>query len=224
MCGRFTLTVELSTIIKIFQAQSNDVNFDYSKRFNIAPSQDILVIIPTNGTRAISYMRWGLIPHWAKDASISNKLINARAETVDQKPSFKMSFFHRRCLIPADGFYEWQKKASQIIPLRITLPSQELFAFAGIWAQWRSPQGQEIHSCSVITSDANDQMKKIHNRMPVILSDESAYHTWLTAENTDALKELMLPYGGPMVVYPVSSQVNSPSNDFPGLINEDTIF
>jgi len=224
MCGRYTLTVELSTIIKIFQAQYNGVSFDYSKRYNIAPSQDILVILPNEETREISFMLWGLIPHWAKDASIANKLINARAETVDQKPSFKISFLHRRCLIPADGFYEWQKKTGQKIPLRITLPNQKLFAFAGIWAQWRSPQGQAIHSCSIITSDANEQIKKIHNRMPVILSEESAYHTWLTAENPGALKELMLPYGGPLVVYPVSSQVNSPNNDFPSLIDENTIF
>ncbi len=224
MCGRFTLAVELSTIIRIFQAQYNDVSFAYSRRYNIAPSQNILVITQTEGIRQISTMSWGLIPPWSKDASIANKLINARAETIDQKPSFKLSFLHSKCLIPADGFYEWKKKAGKKIPVRITLPNQEVFAFAGIWAKWQSPQGQNIYSCSIITSESNDQMRNIHNRMPVILFGESSYHAWLKSDKNAVLKDLMQPYSSPMVVYPVSSQVNSPKNDFPTLIEEKTIY
>ncbi|KAF1085503.1 putative SOS response-associated peptidase YedK [Sporotomaculum syntrophicum] len=223
MCGRFTLTVELSSIIKVFQAQIDNAGFAYGKRYNIAPGQNILAITHTEETREISCMRWGLIPHWANDISIANKLINARAETVDRKPSFKPSFLNRRCLIPADGFYEWQKKAGGKIPHRITLPGREVFAFAGIWAKWRSPQGRDIHSCSIITCEANAQMKDIHNRMPVILTEERDYHTWLTSDNTTALKELMQPFDGPIMVYPVTRQVNSPGNDFPSLIDEQII-
>ncbi len=224
MCGRFTLTVELSSIIKVFQVQKDNSGFAYNKRYNIAPGRNILAITQTEENREISFMRWGLIPHWAKDISIGNRLINARAETVMQKPSFKQSFLHHRCLIPADGFYEWTKQADQKFPRRITLPDQEVFAFAGIWAMWRSPQGQDIHSCSIITCVANAQMKDIHNRMPVILAGEKAYHTWLTSDNTAVLKELMQPFDGPIVVYPVSKQVNSPSNDFPSLIDEKIIY
>ncbi len=223
MCGRFTLAVELSTIIRIFQAQYNDVSFDYSRRYNIAPSQNVMVVTQTEGARQISPMSWGLIPHWSKDTSIANKLINARAETIDQKPSYKLSFLHRRCLIPADGFYEWKKKAGGKIPMRITLLNQEVFAFAGIWDKWQSPQGRDIYSCSIITSESNDQMRNIHNRMPVILSGESTYHAWLTSKKTTMLKDLMQPYGGPMIVYPVTGQVNSPQNDFPALIEEKTV-
>ncbi|AGL03381.1 SOS response-associated peptidase [Desulfoscipio gibsoniae] len=208
MCGRFTLTVELSTVIRIFQVHWDYKSFDYSKRYNIAPTQNVLVITRTEESREISLMRWGLIPHWAKDASIASKLINARAETVDQKPSFKPSFLHRRCLIPADGFYEWKKKAGEKTPLRITLPDQEVFAFAGIWARWRSPKGQDIHSCSIITTEANNQMRDIHNRMPVILSGSSAHHAWLASNEPAVLKELLQPYGGPMVVYPVDEISN----------------
>jgi len=122
MCGRFTLTVELSTVLKVFRAHFKSESFNYSRRYNIAPGQSIPVITYTGERREISLMIWGLIPHWAKDASTGNKLINARAETIDQKPSFKYSFWHRRCLIPADGFYEWKKQDRVKSPMRITLP------------------------------------------------------------------------------------------------------
>ncbi|OPY57747.1 MAG: putative SOS response-associated peptidase YedK [Pelotomaculum sp. PtaU1.Bin035] len=134
MCGRFTLTIELSTLIKVFQAHLQNENYNYSRRYNIAPSQNIPVVILAENQREISMMRWGLIPHWAKDASIGSKLINARAETIGQKSAFKYSFLHRRCLIPADGFYEWRKQSGGKTPIRITLPGKEVFAFAGIWA------------------------------------------------------------------------------------------
>jgi len=218
MCGRFTLAVELSTVMKVFQAHFKNESFVYSKRYNIAPSQNIPVITGMGDQREISLIRWGLIPHWAKDASIGSKLINARAETIDQKPAFKYSFLQRRCLIPADGFYEWIKQDGRKTPMRITLPHKEVFAFAGIWAQWRSPDGRDVYSCSIITTRANDFMWDIHNRMPVVLAEENDYQTWLESDDVNSLKDMLQPYGKPMVAYQVSSMVNSPKHDHPDLL------
>lgn len=220
MCGRFTLSVELSTILRVFQVHYKKESFIYSKRYNIAPGQGIPVITGTGGHRVISLMRWGLIPHWAKEASTGNKLINARAETIDQKPAFRSSFFKRRCLVPADGFYEWKKQDSGKTPMRITLPDKEVFAFAGIWAQWQSPEGNIVRSCSIITTEPNDFMRSIHNRMPVVLSGESAYQTWLESSDAGELKKLLQPYCGLMMANQVSSLVNSPKHDHPKLLDE----
>lgn len=220
MCGRFTISVELSDLIKYFEIKTGLSQIDYARRYNVAPTQDIPVITARDGERTLSMMRWGLIPHWSRDMSASSKMINARAETVDTKPAFKSSFLHRRCLIPADGFYEWKKEKSGKTPMRIFLPDQEIFAFAGIWAQWKSPGGDEIRSCSIITTAANQYVMNIHDRMPVILSENSQYSTWLGVSEPAVLKELLLPYPGLMSSYPVSSLVNSPRQDNPDLIKE----
>ncbi|TYO95356.1 putative SOS response-associated peptidase YedK [Desulfallas thermosapovorans DSM 6562] len=220
MCGRFTLSVELSTILRVFQVQYKKESFIYSKRYNIAPGQNVPVITGPVDHRVISLMRWGLVPHWAKEVSTGNKLINARAETIDQKPAFKSSFIKRRCLVPADGFYEWKKQAGGKTPVRIILPDKEVFAFAGIWAQWQSPEGNITRSCAIITTGPNDFMRSIHNRMPVVLSGESACQIWLESNDVVELKELLQPYGGLMMAYQVSSMVNSPEHDHPKLLEK----
>lgn len=216
MCGRFTLTIDLQTLIEIFQIEIPGLNL--TPCYNIAPSQPVLTIIKQGGQRMARQMRWGLIPAWAKEPSIGYKLINARAETLEEKPSFRNPFRHRRCLIPADGFYEWRKEGKQKQPYRFTLADQSPFAFAGLWDRWVSPEGSEIISCSIITTEANDIVKPLHDRMPVILAEPKLQQLWLDFDNPGELKDLLKPYAGEMAAYPVSPAVNSPKVDEPGLI------
>lgn len=218
MCGRFTLTAETETIKSYFEIKTQNIN--HSPRYNIAPSQDIPVIVNTSQKRTITLMRWGLIPRWAKDKSIGYKMINARAETIEQKPAFRESFFRRRCIIPTDGFYEWKKQGGKKLPMRIVLPDSRLYAFAGIWNSWTSPEGSSIFSCSIITTAANDYIKNIHDRMPVVLAGEEEYKLWLEQSDPALLKELFKPYQGEMIAYPVSTQVNSPKIDNPACIDK----
>lgn len=192
--------------------------FDLQPRYNIAPGQDIPVVTRNTGGREISAMRWGLIPHWAGDEKIGYKMINARAETVNEKPAFKSSFRRRRCLIPASGFYEWKRDGKVKQPVLITLPGQRLFAFAGIWEHWDAPDGRTVYSCSIITTEAAKKVAHIHNRMPVMLTGEKEYETWLSLDEPPVLRHLMQPYGGELQIYPVSTRVNSPRDDDPGLI------
>ena len=153
----------------------NTKEFNHSPRYNIAPSQSIPVIFnDSNDKRVISLMRWGLIPRWAKEQSIGYKLINARSETIEQKPFFRDSFLQRRCLIPADGFYEWKKQNGKKQPMRIILHNKGIFAFSGVWDYWNSAEGT-IHSCSIITTTANDYIKDIHDRMPVIVVNRAVW-------------------------------------------------
>ena len=221
MCGRFTLSTDIKTLINVFQLKE-DI-FDYIPRYNIAPGQDIHVIIREEDSRKLRLMKWGLIPGWAREAKIGYKMINARFETIDTKPAYKGQYQHRRCLIPADGFYEWSKKDKTRQPFRITLPGGILFAFAGIWDRWISPQGNIVYSCSLITAPANEYLKEIHERMPVILDREQDYETWLAPADTSTLKGLLGTYRGKMEIYPVSSLVNSPKYDHPGLIQRSTV-
>lgn len=216
MCGRFIMTVDFAMLKAVFRLRAG--YFDIKPRYNIAPGQDIPVVIPGLGGRDIRSMRWGLIPHWAGDEKIGRKLINARAETVGEKPSFKSSLRRRRCLVPASGFYEWQKTVRGKQPMLITLPDQEVFAFAGIWDQWGTPQGGFIYSCSIITTGAAPDLADIHNRMPVILSGEPEYDMWLSLDDPQLLQRLMKPYKGEMSAYQISSRVNSPREDDPWLV------
>jgi putative SOS response-associated peptidase YedK len=216
MCGRFTLATDLTTLKGVFYLQNNI--FDYIPRYNIAPSQLILTVTGGPDGRLVNRMRWGLIPRWSREIKGSYKMFNARAETIDQKPAFKESFYKRRCLIPADGFYEWKITNGKKQPLRITIPRKPVFAFAGIWDTWVAPTGEKINSCSIITTTASETFRAIHERMPVILEHEQQHSDWLDSNSEKVLKSLLQPYNGEMEIYPVSLQVNSTKLDEPGLI------
>ena len=181
MCGRFSIA-GFEGIEERFQLE---IEFpDLKPNYNVAPSQDVSVIV-NNGSNHLAMFRWGLIPYWAKDPSIGHKMINARAETVDEKPSFKTCLQRKRCLIVADGFYEWKKEGTTKRPHRITLKNQELFGFAGLWDTWKSPIGEIVNSCTIITTTPNELMEPIHNRIPVILPRE-VEQVWLDQGITDS--------------------------------------
>lgn len=217
MCGRFTLTTDLDRLAEHFAFRA--AHLSYTPRYNIAPSQPVLTLIDAQEHRA-GFLRWGLIPSWAKDPGIGDRMINARAETVAEKPSFRRALQKRRCLVLADGFYEWRKEGKKKTPLFITLKAREPFAFAGLWETWKSPTGEAIHSCTIITTTPNALMESIHNRMPVILPREAEMR-WLdrTVEDPQSLLQLLTPYPAEaMVAYQVSQFVNSPRNDTPACI------
>ena len=217
MCGRFVLTADGELIQQQFDLQFTPEGI--TARYNIAPGQPIAVI--TNSDPAnLTFHRWGLIPSWAKDAKIGNRLINARAETLHEKPSFKNAYKRRRCLIPSNGFYEWAKHGNAKKPMYIHLKDHALFAFAGLWETWNSPHGDEITTCTIITTEPNDVVKPLHHRMAVILRPEN-YKTWLSTEEMlpDSLQPLLQPYNANrMEAYEVSRFVNSPANDTPQCI------
>ena len=218
MCGRFTLTVGLEQLAERFSFHTTDLS--WKPRYNIAPSQSILTVLNADGENRVGYLRWGLIPSWAKDASIGNRMINARAETVAEKPSFRRALQKRRCLILADGFYEWRKEGKKKIPVLVSLKSRIPFGFAGLWESWRDPNGETIHSCTIITTTPNALMATIHNRMPVILPAEKE-SLWLdsTVVDPQQLVSFLKPYpDAAMTVHDVSNIVNSPRNDVPECI------
>lgn len=219
MCGRFTLTVDTAQLQDAFPGLQ--VDKDIQPRYNIAPTQPVAVI-PNNHPDKLEYFTWGLIPSWAKDPEIGSRMINARADTLADKPSFRNAFKRRRCLIPATGFYEWRQIAGQKgkMPMYVQMEDQLPFAFAGLWELWNAPDGGQILSCTIITTEPNELMKPIHNRMPVILPRD-AYSTWLEpGEMKPAdLMPLLKPFPETeMVAFPVSRAVNSPANEHPGCI------
>jgi putative SOS response-associated peptidase YedK len=217
MCGRFVLTADTDAIQTAFDLTS--VPDTMIPRFNIAPTQPVAVIT-NDDPHALTYYRWGLIPSWAKDRKVGSTLINARSETVDEKPSFRTAFKRRRCLIPTDGFFEWKKQGSDKVPMFIHLKGRPVFAFAGLWEIWYSPEGDEVRTCSILTTEANSFMKTIHERMPVILPREE-YATWLAADEQPpaVLKGMLKPYDpDQMTAYAVSRAVNKPINDTPETI------
>ena len=211
MCGRYTLTKPLKTIMAHFEAQS--FKGEYLERYNIAPTQLMPVVVAPDGQRKIEIMRWGLIPSWSKDPNTQSLLINARAETTQEKPSFRSSFKKRRCLVPADGFYEWTKGESGKVPYRIYMTGEGLFAFAGIWSEWGKGE-DSIRSFSIITTEANSKLKSLHDRMPVIL-DPRDYATWLDSSQSDPASLLNAYPSEKMAYHEVSLRVNSPKNDDP---------
>jgi putative SOS response-associated peptidase YedK len=221
MCGRYTL---VSPAAKVQEHFGIEVNPDLlAPTYNAAPSQKLPVITNTN-PEGISLYRWGLIPAWAKDAAIGYKMINARAETLTEKPAFRALLGRKRCLVIADGFYEWQGKGKAKQPYRIMLKGGELFAMAGLWDEWKNAEGEMVRSFTVITTEPNSLMVPLHNRMPAILAPQ-AYSTWL---NTDAQADDVLQLLGPyqaeaMEAYPVSGEVGSPSHNYPELINPVTL-
>ncbi len=215
MCGRFTLTIDPGELRDAVQGLLiPDVEF--SPRYNIAPTQPIAVI-PNTGENRLDFFVWGLIPSWAKDPTIGSRLINARSESLAEKPSFRSSFRRKRCLILADGFYEWRVMNGSKIkqPVYIHLKNKKLFAFAGLWDTWFSPEGSEIKSCTIITTQANSLIAPFHDRMPVILN-QSAYSIWLDTheKQPETLSPLLQPYPADgMALYDVSRMVNDPAND-----------
>ncbi len=219
MCGRFTLTVDTAQLQNAFPWA--DVGEGIQPRYNIAPSQPIAVI-PNDGKNKLEYFVWGLVPSWAKDPEIGNRLINARAESLAEKPSFRSAYRRRRCLVLSNGFYEWQAEPGRKtkIPMYIHLKSGKPFAFAGLWESWNSPDGSNILSATIITTTPNALMETIHTRMPVILPEE-AYTQWLATgdQQPEYLNHLLAPYPEEqMEAYPVSRMVNSPEYDLPELI------
>lgn len=218
MCGRFSLISDLSELQLRFDFENPLI--DYALRYNIAPTQHVLTVRPEDGRNVAENMRWGLIPSWAKDVSIGNRAINARAETLAERPMFRTALRRRRCLIVADGFYEWTGRGKARQPMRILLKTGEPFAFAGLWERWTNPEDETIHSCTIITTMSNEIMRPIHNRMPVILRPENE-DAWLDHTNEDAaaLHSHLAPYPPDMMdAYPVTPLVNSPANDIPDVI------
>ncbi|MBW6521846.1 MAG: SOS response-associated peptidase [Desulfoarculaceae bacterium] len=212
MCGRFVLT---STTEHIRQSFGVDDVPSIAPRYNIAPTQDVLVIRQNGGgSRYAGMLRWGLIPHWAKDPAIGNKMINARSETAHEKPSFRNSIHYHRCLIPASGFIEWSQQNGSKQPWYIHRKDGELLAFAGIWDSWQGAEGT-IDSCSILTTSANNLVAKIHDRMPVVLS-VSEYDQWLDRQITEAkqLEALYAPFPADLLeAIPISTKINNPRFD-----------
>ncbi len=219
MCGRFTLTVDPGQLQEAFPWV--DFPEEIPRRYNIAPSQPVAVV-PNDGQNRVDFFNWGLIPFWAKDPKIGNRMINARSETLTEKPSFRGPFKYKRCLVLVDGFYEWRKEpgTQSKTPVYLRLKNKAPFAFAGLWDNWHSDDGSEIRTFTIITTEPNTLIMEIHNRMPVILP-QNTYRDWLKeGENDpDLLKSFLRPYPSEeMEAYPVSRQVNSPQNDTPECI------
>ena len=222
MCGRFTNKAKPEEIENEFKVGKINPKLFATPRFNIAPTQIILVALELEGERIISNLKWGLIPSWAKDGSIGSKMINARAETLAEKPSFKNAFKSRRCIIPASGFYEWQKQAKGAKqPFYFYLKDKDVFGFAGLYEEWLDKEsGELVETCTIITTEANKVLEPIHERMPVILKPKD-YDQWLDEKekDTDKLQKLLAPYpSDEMASYQVSKAVNIPGNDSPDLI------
>jgi putative SOS response-associated peptidase YedK len=220
MCGRYTITVSEDELIARYAAEE-PTNRYHTPRFNVAPTQRVPVILNEEGIIKIDAFKWGLIPFWAKDTKVGFKMINARADTVAEKPSFRTAFKQRRCLIPADGFYEWKKIGSDKQPYRILLKDQQIFSMAGLWESWTSPEGEEVKSCTIITTDPNELMLDIHDRMPMILSVEDE-HKWLDkGKSVEELKAMLQPFPMErMRAYPVCKDVGSVKNQGAELVEE----
>ncbi len=233
MCGRYRLARKKEILAETFDIE-NDDEVDWSPRYNVAPGQDVPVVRqdPTRPVRTLSLIRWGLIPSWSKDANAGYKMINARAETVANLPAFRDPFRSRRCLVPADGFYEWTKQAKQKSPFLFSMADDSIFAFAGIWDRWSNPNWgnpnkrnatkELLETCSIISTSANPLLSGIHDRMPVILRRDD-YDLWLDPgfKKVEDLRDLLQPFPAEaMHHYRVSTRVNSVNNDDPACAEE----
>lgn len=230
MCGRYTQHHDAGALQTRFAVANDaltvqDEESSLAPRYNIAPRQQVAVVFAgdESAARTLDTFEWGLIPHWAKDPTIGAKMINARAETVYEKPSFKTSLIRRRCIIPADGFYEWDKISGSRQPFHFRRKDGELFGFAGLWDEWRGPDKDfpPVRTCTIITTQANETVGRIHERMPVILRFGEAETLWLdpAVHNADALVPLLVPYpDDEMEAFSVSRRVNTPATDDPDLI------
>jgi putative SOS response-associated peptidase YedK len=215
MCGRYKLSQRKQVVEEYFDCSSDEP--DWTPRYNIAPTQPVPVIRqhPKEPIRELSLMRWGLIPSWAKDASGAARMINARSETAATKPAFRDALKSRRCLIPADGFFEWKRDGKTKQPYCFEVNEGALFVFAGLWERWKDPAGNWIKTCSILTTTPNAVTSAVHDRMPVIL-DPDGYELWLDPgmKNVVAASDLLKPYDAMLMrCFPISSRINSVSND-----------
>lgn len=218
MCGRFTITLEASDLQQGLGVAEMPV--DWQPRYNVAPTQPVAAVLDA-GTRRAEWLRWGLIPSWAKDATIGSRLINARSETITEKPSFRSAFARRRCLILADGFYEWKRQADQKGPSQpyyFQRTDKKPFAFAGLWEIWKPPEGDFIRSCTIITCAANEVLAPVHDRMPVMLSGGLMWK-WLEPSSAEELVGFLKPYPSEwMTSFPISRAVNDANRESPDLV------
>jgi putative SOS response-associated peptidase YedK len=208
MCGRFVFMSKTALLIEEFGL--DEISWQFKPNYNVAPGQDVPVIVK-NGKRVLEKFRWGFVPFWAEDPSIGNRMINARAETISEKRSFARAFKNRRCLIVADGFYEWKKEGNIKIPFYFHLRSGKPFGFAGLYETWRSPEGKDLTTCTIITTEPNEIIKPVHNRMPSII-DRERRETWLdnNIQNPEGLPFLLKPFNSALMEgYEVSRKVNS---------------
>ncbi len=213
MCGRYTYFPREFSDLRL--TWNVDEVFGLKPRYNIAPTQEAPVIVQAAGKRTLELFRWGLIPWWAKDPAIGNRMINARAETLAEKPAFKDLLGKRRCLVLADGFYEWRREGKRKIPMRFKLKSDEPFAFAGLWDSWKQPDGRLLRTYTIVTTEPNDVLRPIHNRMPVMLTNDDA-RRWLAVDQISHALSLLKPYpADAMEGYDVPPLVNDPRNDSP---------
>ncbi|MBN1485787.1 MAG: SOS response-associated peptidase [Chloroflexia bacterium] len=217
MCGRFVRQTPARAMAPLFDLERIDAELEPS--YNVAPSQDVLAVVD-DGVRRLRAFRWGLVPFWAEEPAIGSRMINARAETAAEKPSFRQAFRQRRCLVVADGFYEWRKDPQGKTPVYIHLRSGQPFGLAGLYERWHSPEGELLETCTILTTAPNHLLRPIHNRMPVILPREH-HGLWLdpSVQDPQALQPLLRPYDADaMAAYDVSRYVNSPRNDGPRCI------
>jgi putative SOS response-associated peptidase YedK len=217
MCGRYTLASPTERLAEEFGVDASSI--ELSPNYNVAPTQGVAAVLEEGGQRRLEVLRWGLIPPWADDPGIGSRMINARSETAPGKPSFRRAFRERRCLIPADGFYEWQRTNGAKQPYYIHMEDGRPFAFAGLWESWSKGGEGEVRTCTILTTGANALVGEVHDRMPVILAHD-VYDVWLDpASERDELTGLLAPYPeDEMEAYPVSRFVNSPSNNDPRCI------
>ena len=213
MCGRMTIT-DPERVVEKFKPDSSKATLD-RPRYNIAPAQRVPAMIMMKSKRVLGDLKWGLVPSWAKDSAIGNSMINARAETVAEKPAFRAAFKKRRCVIACDGFYEWQKSAQGKQPYYVRVDGGAPFGFAGLYEVWKSADNEKLSTCTIITTTPNEIMSPIHHRMPVILNPDD-WSSWLDPANDDSasLQKLLRPFNASrMDAYPISTHVNSPAHD-----------
>jgi putative SOS response-associated peptidase YedK len=213
MCGRFAQRSPARKVAKQFKVEEVP---PLAERYNVAPAQAVLTVREASGGREATFLKWGLVPRWAKDPGIGNKLINARSKTVTEKPSFREAFARRRCLVPLDGFYEWARRGDRKRPFYFHIRDGEPFAIAGLWERWEG-EGGPLETCTLLTTEANELLAPYHDRMPVILRPED-YEVWINPDVRERgmLTRLLRPYPhAGMSAYAVSALVNSPSNDDP---------
>ena len=214
MCGRYTLTVSIEELMLRYLTEQPASGY-HTPRYNVAPMQQVMAVVHDGERNRLGALRWGLVPSWAKEDTIGSKMINARAETITAKPSFRNLIYRKRCLVPADGFYEWKKTAQGKQPMRIKLKNDDIFSFAALYDTWLAPDGKKLHTCTIITTMPNELVADIHDRMPVILNKEDE-ERWLDRhnQNQEQLLAMLKPYPAEqMEAYPVPSIVGNVRND-----------